>query len=117
MSLLDKGREEVVVYQEVLTTDRDGNKFTKAGDVGVPVMAVVQPAAQSGTSARRAEQDNEGFETEAIYRLRLPRSFPFVLGAQAKVKWRGVMWSVSGDAKFYNGSSRTAHVDYTIKRT
>ena len=117
MTLLDQGREVVTVYQEVVTTDVDGNVLTKAGDVGVTTRACVQEAAQSGTSARRAEQDEEGYTTEKVLRLRLPRSFPFVLGAQAQVEWNDIRYAVMGDAKVYNGSDRTAHKDYTLRRT
>lgn len=117
MTLLDKGRETVVVYQDEEWIDSDGNVMRRAGSVGVTTRAVVQVLAQSGTSSRRSEQDNEGFETEAVYRLRLPRDFPFILGAQAQVEWLGVRWSVIGDAKRFNGSSRTAHYDYVIRRT
>ncbi len=117
LSLLDRGRDIVVVYQEVVTTDRDGNTITKAGTQGVTTRATIQLLAQSGTSARRSEQDNEGFETESGYRMRLPRSFPFILGAQARVQWRGAWWSVIGDARIYNGSPATAHIEYVIRRT
>lgn len=117
MSLLDKGRETVTVYQEETWTDRDGNTMTRPGSVGVTTPATISPAAQSGTSARRAEQDNEGFETEAAYQMRLPRSFPFVLGAQARVEWRGQYWSVVGDAFHFNRSSRTKRVEYMIRRS
>lgn len=118
MSLLDKGRETVTVYQEETYTDADGNLMSRPGAVGVTTTrAVVQLMAQSGTSQRRAEQDNEGFETEEMYRLRLPRSFPLVVGAHAKVVWRGLEWSVIGKPRRYNSSNRTAHIDYMIRRT
>lgn len=116
MSLLDKGRESVVVYQEVVFIDTDGNTMTKPGNVGTTTTATIQLLAQSGTSQRRAEQTNEGFETEEIYRMRLPRSFPYVVGNQAQVVWRGKRWSVMGKERRYNGSSKTAHIDYLIKR-
>jgi len=116
MSLLDTGRETVIIFQEIETTDSDGNTITKAGPVGVETIAAVQLAAQSGTSARRAEQDNEGFESEQVYRLRLPRSFPFLIGAQAQVEWLGVRWSIIGKPRRYNGSNNTAHTDYIIRR-
>ena len=117
MSLLDRGREVVTVYPEIVGTDVDGNIITKASNTGIVTRATVQPMAASGTSGRRAEQDNEGFETEENYRLRLPRRFPHVLGAQAKVSWRNQIWSVAGDHKAYNGSNRTRHTDYVIRRT
>lgn len=117
MSLLDKGNQTVVVYQEIATTDDDGNQVWKAGPTGVSSVAVVQPLTQSGTSQRRAEQDNEGYETEEMYRLRLPRSFPFILGSQAEVEWLGKRWQVIGMVRRFNGSIRTKHVDYMIRRT
>jgi hypothetical protein len=117
MSLLDKGRETVTVYQEIETTDADGNTITKAGPTGVVMAnATVQLLAQSGTSSRRAEQDNEGFESEQVYRLRPPRSWTIEIGAQSKVEWRGVMWSILGKPRRYNGSDRTYHTDYIIRR-
>jgi hypothetical protein len=117
MSLLDKGRETVVIYQEVDEVDRDGNIIKGVNPVGVTTIATIQPMIQSGTSQRRAEQTNEGYETEDMYRMRLPRSFPFILGAQAQVDWLGMRWHVVGKVRRYNGSNRTAHVDYVIRRS
>lgn len=144
MSLLDTGAkyEPVVVYPEVMAIDEDGNKFTKPATTptvvgykpdpddpdGDPIPIIVGPIQaiarfqvqnQSGTSARRAEQDNEGFESEKVYRMRFPRSFTKthgILGAQSKVVWRDQTWAVFGDATVYNGSEATARVDYTVKR-
>lgn len=117
MSLLDRGRDTVTVYQEIVEIDSDGNTITKPGTVGVTSRARVQLRAQSGTSARRAEQDNEGFETEDVYLLKLPRDFPFVIAAQASVEWNGDYWAVVGNARHYNGSSRTKRHEYVIRRT
>lgn len=118
MSLLDKGRETVTVYPEKTTTDRDGNTITEPDmSAGVTWRATIQPEAQSGTSARRAEMDAEGFQTESVYTLRLPRDFPFVLNAQSRVDWNGQYWAVIGDPKVYNGSPRTARYEYTIRRS
>lgn len=117
MSLLDKANEDVVVYLEEEWTDRDGNLGTRPSAVGIPAKATIQPAAQSGTSARRSEQDNEGYETEGVYRIRFARSFPYVLGAQSRVEWNGQYWALIGDVHLYNGSPRTRHVDYTIRRS
>lgn len=116
-NLLDRGLELVTVYPEEVTFDSDGNTWTRAASQGIDTMATIQVAAASGTSSRRAEQDNEGFEVEENWRLRFPRQFPYILGAQSKVRWRGLMYSVVGDAKRYNGSRRTAHVEYTIRRS
>jgi hypothetical protein len=63
-----------------------------------------------------AEKDSAvGFATESKYRLRLV-GYPTVLGAQSQVEWNGKRYSIDGEPKIYNGSRRTAHVDYVIKR-
>ena len=116
MSLLETGRESVIVYPEVVVTDVDGNTITRASNTGIEIRAAVQPMSNSGTSGRRAEQDNEGFETEQNYRLRPARSFTQRLGAQSKVQWRGQWWSIVGDHTQYNGSNQTRHTDYVIRR-
>ena len=121
MSLLDGGAryEDCVVYPEVTTTDRDGNTVTKASETGIPAKARFQMQNQSGTSSRRQEQDNEGFESEQVYSMRFPRSFTAehgILGAQSQVVWNGNRWAVYGDVKRFNSSRRTQHVLYTIAR-
>lgn len=117
MSLLDKANEDVIVYPEETFLSPDGNPMTRASTTGVPAKATIQIAAASGTSARRSEQDNEGFETEISYRVRFPRSFTLVLGAQAQLEWRGIRYSIIGDVHEFRGSSVTKHNDYTIRRT
>ena len=118
MSLLD-GRaryESCIVYPEVLTTDVDGNKRTAPSASGIVTKARFQVQGQSGTSARRAEQDNEGYESEKVYVIRFPRSFTTSLGAQSEIEWRGARWALFGDLNIYNSSRRTAHQTYTIRR-
>lgn len=124
MSRLDAWNEYVTIYPEVTATSSDGNPMTQVSDTGIPAKAMIQVQAASGTSARRAEQDNEGFETEENYRLRLPR-FEVSrlallgvteLGPQAQVEWDGYRWSVVGFPNRFNGSSRTARHEYTIRR-
>ena len=116
MSLLDRGTDDIMVFPEVAVVDVDGNIRTQPSKVGFPARARMQPQGQSGTSSRRAEQDNEGFEGERVYTMRMPRSFPHILGAQSQIEWQGNRWAVFGDAFYYNSSRRTAHVAYTIKR-
>lgn len=116
MSLLDYATEDCVVFLEETTTDIDGNTRTRPSTVGIPARARFQVQGQSGTSARRAEQDNEGYTTEKVYRVRFPRSFPHEIGAQAQIEWRGHRWAVFGDVNIYSMSPRTSHVSYTIKR-
>ncbi|CAM4098677.1 hypothetical protein NONI108955_08890 [Nocardia ninae] len=118
MSLLDKANESVVVYPEEVVTDADGNTKTRPAKVGFPARAMVRSAAQSGTSARRTEQDNEGYESEQLYRVRFLRGFNngVPLGAQSQIEWNGQRWALFGDAVRFNGSRRTAHLNYLIRR-
>lgn len=117
MSLLDRGRDEVEIYLELEPyEDEDGNIRNRVSDTPIHATASIQVKGQSGTAARRAEQDNEGFESEEVYRMRLPRSFPHILGARSYVIWRGEKFAVFGKPQYFNGSPRTAHIDYTIKR-
>lgn len=116
MSLLDRWNTIVTVYPEVEWTDSDGNLMTGPAETGYELKVMIQPQSMSGTSSRRAEQDNEGFETEANYRMRPVRgSAP--INAQARIDWNGEYWAINGDRTLYNGSYRTRHLDYTIRRT
>ena len=118
MSLLDKWNKEVIVYLEEAVEDRDGNIRTRASKVGTPMRVWLAPISQSGTSARRAEQDNEGYESEDNLRMRLLRKDHGVnIGAQSKVEIDGDLWSVFGNRTEYRASSRTAHHDYTLRRS
>ncbi len=116
MSLLDRGNQWVVVYPEEVIEDADGNIKTQPSKCGFRAVARIQPIGQSGTSARRAEQDNEGFETEKMYSIRFPRDFKCVLGAQSQIEWMGVRWAVHGDAMYFTSSPRTAHLTYVLRR-
>ncbi|QFG10391.1 head closure Hc1 [Mycobacterium phage Anthony] len=121
MSLLDGGGryDDIVIYPEELHTDDDGNTMRRPSKVGILAKARFQVQGQSGTSARRAEQDNEGFSTEKVYRMRLPASFTKahgILGAQTQIEWKDQVWALFGDVNYYNSSPMTAHVDYTVKR-
>lgn len=115
MSLLDYGTEDIVIFHEEPYTDADGNTMFRPSVTGVPVRATVQPLGQSGTSSRLAEQSDEGYETEETYRLRLPRGYAEI-GSNARVEWRGVQWYLHGKGRYYNGSARTAHTDYRLRR-
>jgi uncharacterized protein YtpQ (UPF0354 family) len=116
VSLLDKANENIIIYPEEVVTDVDGNTQTRASKTGIPAVARIQPVGQSGTSARRAEQDNEGFETEQFYRLRLPRKYTCHMGAQAQVDWRGKRFVVHGDAILFTNSPATSHSLYMLRR-
>lgn len=116
VSLLDAGTETVTVYPEEEYTDEDGTIRTRPSATGIQALARIEPANQSGTSARRAEQANVGFETEEVYSLKFPRSFPHVLGLRSQVEWRGQRWVIFGFPVYRTRSRSTAHLSYTIKR-
>lgn len=117
MSLLDKGNTWVTIYPEEAVVDRDGNIRTRASKEGVRKFVWIAPVGQSGTAARRAEQDNEGYESEKVIRMRLQRKDrDFEIGAQSKVDIEGKMFSVFGDPAVYRCSPRTGHLDYTLRR-
>jgi hypothetical protein len=116
MSLLDRGNVDITVFLEETTTDVDGNTITRPSATGTPAKVRMDFQVQTGTSARRSEQDNEGFETEQAYVIRFPRSWTTVIGAQSQIEWDGARWSVQGDRSIYNRSPGTAHDEYKIKR-
>ena len=108
MSLLHRGTETVTVFPETTVVDADGNTMTKPSAVGTVCRAVVQPMTST-------EDASVGFETESKYRLRLAE-YSGVLGAQSQVEWNGMRYSIFGEPRVYNGSRRTAHVDYVLIR-
>lgn len=118
MSLLDVGHETVIIYHAESWTSGDGNKMWRPSttDVETITNAVVQVQAQSGTSARRSEQDEEGYDTEQIYRLRLPRSYTREINFASQVEWNGLRWAINGWPKLFRHSFRTGHVDYSLRR-
>lgn len=117
MSLLDRGNTDVILYPEEVVKDRDGNTRTRASKVGIPLRVWIAPVGASGTSARRSEQDNEGYETEKHRRMRVRRQDDHIhIGAQSQVEIDGQIWSVFGDVTEYLGSPRTYHKDYMLRR-
>ena len=112
--MLNRGTELVTVYPEEVTTDADGNTITRPSATGVICRAVVQPIT-SAVAVGSQESQDIGFVTESKYRLRLV-GFPTSLGAQSQVEWQGKRYAIEGEPRQYNGSRRTAHVDYIIER-
>ncbi len=105
MSLLSRGTETVTVFPEAVRTDSDGNTITAPGTVGVLSRAVVQPLSST----------EDGGGTTSKYRLRLI-GYPDLLGAQSAVEWNGKRYAIDGEPRIYNGSRRTAHVEYVMVR-
>src|SRR5690606_14412839 len=66
MSMLSQGSKEVAVYTEIVVEDEDGNTLVLPSTEGVPTPAMIRVQAQSGTSARRSEQMDDGFFTEEV---------------------------------------------------
>lgn len=117
MTLIDRiCNQEIMVYPEEVVTDIDGNIRTRPSATGFPARVRLQVQGQSGTSARRQEQDNEGYESEKVYTMRFPRGFTTVLGASTQIEWNGQRWALFGDVNRYTASPRTSHHTYTIKR-
>jgi hypothetical protein len=81
---------------------------TRSSAVGVVARAVIQPVTST-------EDASVGFECASKYRLRLI-GFPTLLGAQSQVEWQGCRYAIDGEPRQYNGSRRTAHVDYVMVR-
>src|SRR5690606_9642352 len=111
--------ERVTIYAEKQVIDRAGN-ILPPPDFNNPVRAWVriQPAAQSGTSARRAVQASEGKEAEQNYRLRFARGHGCNTGPAAqRDREDGTRWAFYGFPQKYKGSSRTARLEFQIRRT
>jgi hypothetical protein len=128
MSLLDDGAhyEPCNVYKQILTTDRDGNKLTKASATPTPATGRFQVQNQSGTSSRLTESDKEGYTTEQVYSVRFPRAWEAAngpLGPQSEIglgldaQGREARWQVFGFPILYTSSPETTHKTYTIRRT
>jgi hypothetical protein len=108
VSLLNRGTDTVKVF-EVRTpdTDTDGNKRTRAAKVGTLVRAVVQPISSSENAAG-------GFNREP-----LPApvdQLPEHPRRSVVDRVEGKRYSMEGEGLDYNGSRRTAHVDYVMVR-
>lgn len=108
MSLLNRGNTTVTVYPEQAVKTRDGNTLLKPSEVGTEVAAVVQPLTST-------ESQDIGDRTDQRYRMRLV-GYAGVLGAASEVEWDGKRWTLDGDARVFNGSPRTRHVEYVIRR-
>lgn len=116
MSLLDKSTVKVVIYPEITGYDDDGNPTRMPSKEGIEAGATMQHYGQSGMAARFADDPQIGFETEEMYRMRLPRSFKQVLGPRSEVVWDGKTWSVFGHPRVFTGSPKTAHYEYLVMR-
>lgn len=113
MSLIHRGNETVTVFPETVTEDDDGNRITRPSSVGLVARAVVQPV---GTGLTDRENNDGGFNTNSRYRLRLIGWRGGLLGAQSQIDWNGRRYAIDGEPVEYNGSPRTARVEYLMVR-
>lgn len=107
MSLLNQRTHTVTVFAEVATTDADGNTIKAPGSTGVPSGARIQQLS--------SVEDNDG-RTTTRYRLRLVGWKGAPLGARSAIEWNGKRYAIDGHPLDYNGSHRTANVEYTMIR-
>ena len=105
MSLLD-GREEILVFPQVLTVDADGNPVYAPSPVPLAFLARV-----TALSAVESAALGQGFTT--LHRL-TARELP--VGAWSKVTWRGRDWDVLGEPTVRDqGSPASDHVTVMIR--
>lgn len=110
MSLLNRPTDVVTVFEEIATTDADGNTVTKPSAVGIVCRARISPISTS------EDESAGGFATTTKHRLRLVGWHGAQLGAQSAVEWNGKRYAIDGDPMVYNGSPRTARVEYRMVR-
>lgn len=115
--LLVTGRETVLIRHGEQYISPDGNIMYRPSDTDVEEVSncAVQLKSQSGTSARRAEQNDEGFNLEQLYRLRPSVTYPRIIHWASVVEWRDKVFHIMGYEQIYNGSNNTAHIDYTMR--
>ena len=107
MSLLDTGREVVLVYVEVETTDELGNKIMTP-DFDNPI--AVNGRWQSSTAEETADL---GQQEQTVYRF-ISRTFP--AGAFGRVDFEGDEWDIIGAPRHRRGSSTTQHFTTYLKK-
>ena len=98
------------MYLEVTSTDADGNVITRPAATGFETRARIWPLSST-------EKQDSGFQSSTSFGMRFPRSFTFVLEAQAQIGWNGKRYSVVGDPLVWNGSARTRRAHYVIERS
>ncbi len=105
MSLIDRGRERVVVYPLRDADDGYGGTQPGTGDP-VTVWASVRPATGD-------EAGETGYLAGTDYRL-TARSLP--AGPWSRVDWDGAVWSVVGEPQRLRGARRVTYDTAVIRR-
>ena len=108
MSLLHRGTETVTVFAKDTFTDADCNTRTRPSSVGVVVRTIVQPMTSTQHrpwASRPNRSPGYGWSDTWVSSVPRHRSIGKAIGN-----------AIDGDPRIYNGSRRTAHVDYVIVR-
>lgn len=108
MSLLDNGRESVVLVPEIEGTDSLDNP-TRIPDPDPDHRVTVVGRMQFATSTEN-NSDGQSVRTIAVF---ICRDFP--AGAWARVIFDGVEYDVEGEPIRSNGSDTTRHVTVTLR--
>ena len=104
--LLDKGREEMLVYPQVFMTDDRGHKVLVASDTPVKIMV-------TATAGRSSDAELAGNVTAKVMEIDT-RSAP--VGSRARVFVRGEYWDIAQPPVITKGLSKaTSHVYFVIR--
>lgn len=127
MSLLDRGTVPCKIYPTVTVTDSDGNTVTRASQTPIETVGRFWPQVQSsGSTNPYMEEEKIGFLTEQFYTAQFPRAVEEEFGPfnpMSKVSWgpsgasgRERVWEIFGQPIVYNGSAKTKHTTYMLRR-
>lgn len=104
--LLDRGRETVYVYPEVLHIDRRGNRVRLPSDTAVPVRVTT-------SEDRSSDAELPGQLTVRVIKC-LARTAPVT--TWARVVYDGEEWDLGGPPRFTKGVSKTTqHVEFILR--
>lgn len=104
--LLDRGREEMLIYPEVTEKDSRGNMVQLPSTTPVPIRVTT-------SNDRSSNAELNGQVDVEILRC-LTRTAP--VGTWARVHFRGQDWDLAKPPRFAQGvSEATRHVHFTIR--
>lgn len=104
--LLDRGRETVLVYPEVLHTDKRGNRVRIPSETPVAVRVTT-------SEDRSSDAELPGQVTVKIVKC-LARTAPVT--TWARIEYAGELWDLAAPPRFTVGVSKTTtHVEFTLR--
>lgn len=105
-TLLDRGRETMLVYPEVLTRNARGDELRIPSTTATEFRVVV-------TAQRQGDSELPGQVSTKILRC-MARSAP--VGSWARIVFRGEEWDLASPPHFSTGLSRNVeHVEFIIR--